>query len=239
MAAYALIEVASARPDADTRAELEAALGQAIGGRTDRRCRDRRERRPGRRRSGACARACPRRRPAREPRSSTTYRCPLSRLPDFLEQAGAACRAAMPGLRPCGFGHFGDGNIHFNLTQPADMPAADFLARVGAVQPDRPRYRARPRRLDRGRARRRPDQARRARALRRSGGARPDADGSRAPSTRTTCSIPGRSSPSGRSSTPGRADDFVQRAIIRRAGGCRTATRRRDPPRPPGVLSIC
>ena len=53
---------------------------------------------------------------------------PLSRLPDFLERAGAACRAEMPGLRPCGFGHFGDGNIHFNLSQPVGMDKAAFLS---------------------------------------------------------------------------------------------------------------
>ncbi|WP_455419693.1 FAD-binding oxidoreductase [Limosilactobacillus fermentum] len=34
----------------------------------------------------------------------------------------------MPGLRPCGFGHFGDGNIHFNLSQPVGMDKAEFLS---------------------------------------------------------------------------------------------------------------
>ena len=53
---------------------------------------------------------------------------PLARLPEFLERANAACLAAMPGLRPCGFGHFGDGNIHFNLSQPVGMDKAAFLA---------------------------------------------------------------------------------------------------------------
>ncbi|MFD0936382.1 FAD-linked oxidase C-terminal domain-containing protein, partial [Methylobacterium trifolii] len=52
---------------------------------------------------------------------------PLSRLPEFLETARAACEAAMPGLRVCGFGHFGDGNIHFNLSQPVGMDRAAFL----------------------------------------------------------------------------------------------------------------
>ncbi|KAB1071501.1 FAD-binding oxidoreductase [Methylobacterium planeticum] len=56
---------------------------------------------------------------------------PLARLPDFLEEAEAACRAAMPGLRPCAFGHFGDGNIHFNLSQPLGMDRAAFLAEWG------------------------------------------------------------------------------------------------------------
>ncbi len=37
---------------------------------------------------------------------------------EFLERASSACEAALPGVRVCAFGHFGDGNIHFNLTQP-------------------------------------------------------------------------------------------------------------------------
>ncbi|HEV7440521.1 MAG TPA: FAD-linked oxidase C-terminal domain-containing protein, partial [Methylobacterium sp.] len=34
-------------------------------------------------------------------------------------------------LRPCAFGHFGDGNIHFNLSQPVGMDRAAFLAEWG------------------------------------------------------------------------------------------------------------
>ncbi|MFE1600350.1 FAD-binding oxidoreductase [Methylobacterium sp. ID0610] len=53
----------------------------------------------------------------------------VSRVPEFLERASAACEAALPGVRVCAFGHLGDGNIHFNLTQPVGMEAAAFLAR--------------------------------------------------------------------------------------------------------------
>jgi len=53
---------------------------------------------------------------------------PLSRLPEFLATATRACEAEMPGLRVCAFGHFGDGNIHFNLSQPVGMDRAAFLA---------------------------------------------------------------------------------------------------------------
>ena len=33
----------------------------------------------------------------------------------------------MPGVRVCAFGHFGDGNIHFNLSQPPAMEKKAFL----------------------------------------------------------------------------------------------------------------
>ncbi len=58
---------------------------------------------------------------------------PLSEIPAFIEEASAAVTALIPGSRPVAFGHFGDGNIHFNLTQPkgADKPA--FLARWDEV----------------------------------------------------------------------------------------------------------
>ena len=53
---------------------------------------------------------------------------PVSRVADFIETASAACAAAMPALRVCAFGHVGDGNIHFNLSQPVGMDKAAFLA---------------------------------------------------------------------------------------------------------------
>jgi FAD/FMN-containing dehydrogenase len=53
---------------------------------------------------------------------------PVSRVAEFIRAASAACIAAMPGVRPIAFGHFGDGNIHFNLSQPVGMDKAAFLA---------------------------------------------------------------------------------------------------------------
>jgi FAD/FMN-containing dehydrogenase len=53
---------------------------------------------------------------------------PLDCVPDLIERGSAAAIAAMPGLRPCPFGHMGDGNLHFNLTQPAGMEKQAFLA---------------------------------------------------------------------------------------------------------------
>jgi len=45
---------------------------------------------------------------------------PVSRVAEFIERATQACRAALPNLRIVAFGHVGDGNIHFNLTQPPE-----------------------------------------------------------------------------------------------------------------------
>ncbi len=45
---------------------------------------------------------------------------PVSRVAEFLRAGEAAVRAALPGGRLCAFGHVGDGNIHFNISQPAE-----------------------------------------------------------------------------------------------------------------------
>lgn len=58
---------------------------------------------------------------------------PLATLAAFVDRALAAVGAAVPGVRPVVFGHLGDGNLHFNLTQPEGIPAADFLARTGEL----------------------------------------------------------------------------------------------------------
>jgi FAD/FMN-containing dehydrogenase len=58
---------------------------------------------------------------------------PVSKVPAFIARATAACEALMPGIRVVPFGHMGDGNIHFNLEQPAGAGAAWFLARDHAI----------------------------------------------------------------------------------------------------------
>jgi D-lactate dehydrogenase (cytochrome) len=52
---------------------------------------------------------------------------PVSRIPEFLRAADVAVAAAKPGTRLCTFGHLGDGNLHYNLTQPEGMAPQDFL----------------------------------------------------------------------------------------------------------------
>jgi len=53
---------------------------------------------------------------------------PVSRVADFIAEAAAAVTAAMPGIRPVVFGHIGDGNMHFNFSQPEGMDTEAFLA---------------------------------------------------------------------------------------------------------------
>ena len=47
----------------------------------------------------------------------------------FIKEASKRVTKALPGIRPCPFGHIGDGNIHYNLTQPIGMPKEEFMSR--------------------------------------------------------------------------------------------------------------
>ncbi len=58
---------------------------------------------------------------------------PVASVPDFLAEASAAVDKLIPGCRPVPFGHVGDGNIHFNVSQPVGADQAQFLARWGEV----------------------------------------------------------------------------------------------------------
>jgi FAD/FMN-containing dehydrogenase len=54
---------------------------------------------------------------------------PVAAVPDFIDEASAAVQAMIPDARPCPFGHLGDGNIHFNVSQPIGADKDAFLAR--------------------------------------------------------------------------------------------------------------
>ena len=54
---------------------------------------------------------------------------PVAAVPAFIAEANAAVVKLIPGARPVPFGHLGDGNIHYNVSQPIGGDAADFLAR--------------------------------------------------------------------------------------------------------------
>ena len=50
---------------------------------------------------------------------------PVSRVPDFIARAGTALQARFPDIRIVAFGHVGDGNIHYNTSNPdAGSPPA-------------------------------------------------------------------------------------------------------------------
>ncbi len=54
---------------------------------------------------------------------------PVSHIPAFMDEARNAVLAAMPGARICAFGHMGDGNIHYNISQPVGADKQAFIAR--------------------------------------------------------------------------------------------------------------
>lgn len=127
-ASYALIELSSPQKTADLQGSLEAVLGQALedGVIEDATL-------------GASETQSLVLWSLRESLSEVQSReggsikhdvaVPVSRVAEFIEIATAACEAEMPGIRVCAFGHFGDGNIHFNLSQPVGMDKNAYLAR--------------------------------------------------------------------------------------------------------------
>src|SRR5262249_17312697 len=54
---------------------------------------------------------------------------PVATVPAFIAEATAAVTKLIPGARPLPFGHLGDGNIHYNVTQPIGADKDAFLAR--------------------------------------------------------------------------------------------------------------
>jgi len=58
---------------------------------------------------------------------------PVASVPAFIEEANAAVTKLIPGSRPLPFGHIGDGNIHYNVTQPEGADRSRFLARWDEV----------------------------------------------------------------------------------------------------------
>ena len=125
---YILVELATSRPGAGLRDAMEAVLGQAMedglvldaaladsGAQRAALWRLREEHAEAQKREGASVK--------------NDVSVPVSRVPELIARATAACEALIPGIRPVPFGHLGDGNIHFNLEQPPDWTAADFLAR--------------------------------------------------------------------------------------------------------------
>jgi len=58
---------------------------------------------------------------------------PVGSVGRFIEEAESAVLAHDPSTRIVAFGHVGDGNIHFNLSQPKNGSADDFLLQRAAI----------------------------------------------------------------------------------------------------------
>ena len=125
---YVLVELASGRETAGLRELIEEVIGQALedgsvadavvaesGAQRAAIWRLREEHSEAQKRAGASVK--------------NDVSVPVSKVPELIARATAACEALVPGVRIAPFGHLGDGNIHFNLIQPADMTREAFLAR--------------------------------------------------------------------------------------------------------------
>lgn len=129
---YVLVEFSGARPDGGMAANMEAFLGDAFE--------------KGLIRDAAIARSEAQRAAFWRIREAIVeaqkfeggsikhdVSVPVDRSPEFIRRATAAVERAMPGIRPLPFGHIGDGNIHFNLSQPEGMNREKFLAEWPAM----------------------------------------------------------------------------------------------------------
>ena len=129
---YVLCEIASAREDPGLRTLLEDALGAAMsdGGvrdavlaesvaQRDALWRVRESVPEAQRREGASIKH--------------DVSVPVAELPDFVTRATAGVLAIVPDGRMLVYGHVGDGNLHFNVTQPVGGRPEDFLALGNAI----------------------------------------------------------------------------------------------------------
>jgi FAD/FMN-containing dehydrogenase len=124
---YVLLEISAGRSDAGVREAVEATLAQALergelldaaiannSAQRESMWRLRESIPQAQRREGASI---------KHDVSVTT-----SELPNFMVEGAAALLAICPQARIVSYGHLGDGNLHFNVSQPVGMASADFLA---------------------------------------------------------------------------------------------------------------
>jgi FAD/FMN-containing dehydrogenase len=68
------------------------------------------------------------------PASQHDISVPVEGMPRFMIEAAAACEARFPGTHASGFGHLGDGNIHFHVrAAPGTDPARWYAEDVPVV----------------------------------------------------------------------------------------------------------
>jgi FAD/FMN-containing dehydrogenase len=130
---YAWVELADASPDAGLRQKLEDLLAEAMdkgivldaalaGSSSERAAiwQMREEVTDAQQREGASI------------KNDVTV--PVSKTPEFITRATAACEQQFPGIRVMAYGHLGDGNTHFNLTVPIGGDNAAHMKRSHEVQ---------------------------------------------------------------------------------------------------------
>ncbi|NQV84260.1 MAG: FAD-binding oxidoreductase [Rhodospirillales bacterium] len=131
---YALIEISANRDDGGVRDGLETVLGEAMeasevedaviaasGQQAQDLWRLRETIPEAQKRAGGCIKH--------------DISVPISRVADFIDRATHRSEADIDGVRVIAFGHIGDGNIHFNLTQPTGGDADAFQAHTETLCP--------------------------------------------------------------------------------------------------------
>jgi FAD/FMN-containing dehydrogenase len=58
---------------------------------------------------------------------------PVTLIAEFIARADVLVEKVCPGSRPVPFGHFGDGNVHYNISQPVGMEKSAFLGLWGPM----------------------------------------------------------------------------------------------------------
>jgi FAD/FMN-containing dehydrogenase len=124
---YALVEISGARPDGQAAREMEGILTDGVERRLVR--------------DAALAGSLAQARDfwrlregiseAQKPEGGNIKHdvsVPIARIPEFIARAKAVVESICPGVRPLPFGHFGDGNVHYNVAQPPGMEKDHFVA---------------------------------------------------------------------------------------------------------------
>jgi FAD/FMN-containing dehydrogenase len=70
---------------------------------------------------------------ARGPAMQHDISVPVERMADFIDYAGPLLEAEFPGTTAVGFGHLGDGNIHFHVIAPKGVEAGAWERGEGKV----------------------------------------------------------------------------------------------------------
>ncbi len=58
---------------------------------------------------------------------------PVSRIAEFIAATDAGIRRAHPNVRMVTFGHLGDGNLHYNIAGPREVPPEEFLREAAGL----------------------------------------------------------------------------------------------------------